>query len=188
MTGETRRRFRLREFKAISHAISTYEDLDLLISHIAEGTARTFGARGCCVLLLDEREGQMVHVGSYGLSDEYLHKGPIVVDEKHCAFVKGVPVFVDDCPGDPRIQYPDAARREGISSLLSVPIKSRGEVIGLLRIYHGEGWKPHEEDVNSLCVLAEHFGLVIENNGLKNFVEQVRMAVDNLPLRLIEAE
>ena len=33
MTQEPIRKFYLKEFKAISHAISTYEDLNLLINH-----------------------------------------------------------------------------------------------------------------------------------------------------------
>ena len=181
-----KRRFYLKEFKAISHAISTYDDLNLLISHISEGTARTFGAVGCSILLLDERERQLVTVGSFGLSDEYLRKGPIVVDEKECAFATGKPLYVEDVMADPSIQYPDAAKKEGIGSMLSVPIKSRRNVIGILRIYSPPGWQVAEEDVESLSVLSEQFGLVIENNGLKNFLDQVKFAVDSLPLRLLE--
>ena len=40
------RKFYLKEFKAISHALSTYGDLNLLINHLAEGTAKTFHAKG----------------------------------------------------------------------------------------------------------------------------------------------
>ncbi|MDP6394719.1 MAG: hypothetical protein QF466_04610 [Desulfobacterales bacterium] len=36
------RKFNLRKFKAISHAISTCEDLNLLIKAIAEGATRSF--------------------------------------------------------------------------------------------------------------------------------------------------
>ncbi|MBW2035292.1 MAG: GAF domain-containing protein, partial [Deltaproteobacteria bacterium] len=41
MNKEPDRRFYLKEFKAISHAISTYEDLNTLVRHLTEGTART---------------------------------------------------------------------------------------------------------------------------------------------------
>jgi len=66
MNKEPDRRFYLREFKAISHAISTYEDLNTLIRHLAEGTARAFKAHGCSIMLLDERENQLFHMSSNG--------------------------------------------------------------------------------------------------------------------------
>jgi signal transduction protein with GAF and PtsI domain len=186
MKQEPERKFYLREFKAISRAISTYEDFNLLINHIVEGTSRTFEAQGCSLLLLDEREMQWFPVASYGLSDEYLQTGPILMDERYCAFATGKPVFVENLQNDERIQYPKAAAKEGIITMLSVPVKSHEEVIGLIRIYHGTPREFHHEDVDTLCVLAEQLGLVIENNGLKNFLEGVKIAMESLPLRMLE--
>ena len=187
MNQEPLRRFHLREFKAISHAISTYEDLNVLMNHIVEGTSRTFKAKGCSILLLDEREKQLFRVASYGLSEEYLRKGPIfVVTESQCAICTGEPVFVGDILNDPRVQYPEAATKEGIASMLSIPIKCRDVIVGILRIYHGKPWIFHEDDVDSLCVLSEHLGLVLECNGLKNFLDQIKIGMESLPPRLLE--
>jgi signal transduction protein with GAF and PtsI domain len=187
MDNQLQRKFSLRKFKAISRSISTYEDLDVLINHLVEGTSRTFKAKGSSILLLDEREGQLFRISSYGLSEEYIRKGPIfVVEEKQCSICTGMPVFVREAQSDPRVQYPEAAAKEGIVSMLSIPIKSRGTIIGLIRIYHDEPLELHEDDVDSLCVLMEHLGLVIENNGLKNFVDQIKIAMGSLPPRLLE--
>jgi len=186
MTKEPVRKFFLKEFKAISHAISTYEDLNLLINHLTEGTTRTFEAKGCCIMLFDDRENQLFVVSSYGISEEYLMKGPLFVDDKSSAFVKEKPVFIEDIGSDPRIQYPEAAKKEGIVSMLSIPITFRGAAIGLIRIYHGELKRFNEEDIDALRVLAEHLGLVIENNGLKNFLDKVKMAMESLPIRMLE--
>ncbi len=186
MTQDPIRKFYLKEFKAISHAISTYEDLNLLINHITEGTTRTFEAKGCCIMLFDDRENQLFTVSSYGISDQYLAKGPLFVDDKYCAFVKGEPVFIEDIQNDPRIQYPQAAKEEGIVSMLSIPINIRGTTIGLIRIYHREPRRFNEEDVDTLKILAAHLGLVIENNGLKNFLDKVKMAMESLPMRMLE--
>ena len=186
MSRELVRRFYLKEFKAISHAISTYEDLNLLINHIAEGTTRAFEAKGCCIMLFDDRENQLFAVSSCGISEEYLQKGPLFVHDKYSAFFKGKPVFVEDMSRDPRVQYPESAKKEGIVSMLSIPITMRGISIGLIRIYHGEARGFNKEDIDALRVLSEHLGLVIENNGLKNFFEKVKMAMENLPLRMLE--
>lgn len=186
MKPTSQRKFYLHEFKAISHAISTYEDFILLVNHIAEGTTRTFNAKGCSIMLFDERERQLFAVGSYGFSDDYLHKGPIFVDQKYCAFFTGEPVFVEDMTTDPRIHYPEAAVKEGISSMLSVPIKYRRTVIGTIRIYQAESRPFHADDISTMSVLAEHLGLVIENNGLRNFVEKIKIAMESLPVRMLE--
>lgn len=187
MKKDTVRKFYLREFKAISHAISTYEDLNLLINHLAEGASRTFKAKGCSILLLDEREKQLFRVASYGLSEEYDRKGPIfVVDEKQSTIFTGKPVFVQDMQNDPRVQYPEAAMKEGIVSMLSIPIKCREAVIGILRMYLSKPWTFHEDDIDALCVLAEHLGLAIENNGLNNFLDKVKVAMGSLPVRMLD--
>jgi len=186
MKQEPSRRFYLREFKAISHAISTYEDLNLLTDHLAEGTTRSFSAKGCSVMLLDDREKQLFPISSYGISEEYLYKGPVFIDETQSAFSTGEPVFVDDMQNDPRVQYPEAAARQGIVSMLSIPIKYRQTTIGILRLYYDKPWEVHESDIDSLCVLCEHLGLAIEYHGLKNFLEGVKAAMESLPLRRLE--
>jgi signal transduction protein with GAF and PtsI domain len=186
MEQKLERKFYLRHFRAICHAISTYEDLDVLTNHLAEGTSRRFKAKGCCIMLLDERDNQLHTVSSYGLSDNYLYKGPIIMDQKYCALGKGEPILVKDMQSDPRVQYPEAAANEGIVSMLSIPIKCRETIIGIIRIYHGESRIIHDEDIETLCVMSEHLGLVIENNGLKNFLDGVRIALESLPPRMLK--
>ncbi len=70
--------------------------------------------------------------------------------------------------------------------MLSIPVKSRESTIGVLRIYESEPQVFHEEDIDALCILGEHLGLVIENNGLRNFLDGVKTALGSLPLRLLE--
>ena len=186
MQQKLERKFYLQHFRAISHAISTYEDLNVLTNHLAEGTSRRFKAKGCSIMLLDERDNQLYPVSSYGLSEEYLYKGPVIMDDKHCAIRKGEPVFVEDMQNDARVQYPEAAAKEGIVSMLSIPIKCRDAIIGLIRIYHSEPRLIHEEDIETLCVMSEHLGLVIENNGLKNFLDGIKAALESLPPRMLK--
>ncbi len=180
------RKFHLKQFKAISEAISTYDDLNLLVKHLAEGTALTFEAKGCCIMVLDEREKQLFPLGSFGISEKYLEKGPLFVNEKWSAFVTGKPEIIHDLNHNPRIQYPQYAAEEGIAAMLTAPIISRVSVMGLIRIYFGEPKHVHEEDVDSLRVLGKLLGLAIENHGIKNFVEGVKIAMGSLPLRMLE--
>lgn len=185
MTLNPDRMIYLREFKAISHAISTYDDFSLMINHFIEAIIRGLKVKGCSLLLLDEQENQLFHVRSQGVSEEYLKKGAIFVDNKYSSFVTGEAVIIEDLQNDPRIQYPEAAEKAGIVSMISFPIKCRDAILGLIRIYHNKPWTLHEEDVDSFKILMEHLGLAIEINGLKNFVDMIKSTVDGLPKRML---
>lgn len=186
MIQKQERKFYLKHFRSICHAIATYEDLNMLTDHLSEGTCRRFKAKGCSIMLLDESDNQLHHVSSYGISEEYLSKGPLFMDEKESAFFRGEPVFVEDMQHDPRVQYPQAAAKEGIVAMLSIPIKCRQTIIGVIRIYHNEPRTIHDEDIETLCIMSENLGLVIENHGLKNFLEGVLASLESLPPRLLE--
>ena len=79
-----------------------------------------------------------------------------------------------------------AAEREGILSMISIPILFHGESIGVIRLYLSQVKKLNEDDVDALKILSEHLGLVIEYNGLRNFLNRVEMAVDSLPARMLK--
>lgn len=184
MSTTAMRRFDLRAFKAISRAISTYEDLNILIEHFVEGITRTFKVKGAGILLYDEADGQLFHVKSYGISETYLNKGPVFLNHQDDAYAKAEPVFVQDIRHDPRIQYPEAAVAENIHAMLSFPIQCRDATLGLLRIYHSESIDLHRDDVDSISTLALHLGLVIQENGLRNFVQMINSTMSSLPARL----
>ena len=186
MQKKAERKFYLKHFKAISRAIASYEDLNTLLNHLAEGTARTFNAKGVSIMFLDEKANQLVHVASYGISEDYLHKGPVFVDIEDCAVCTGIPVFIEDMHQDSRVQYPEAAVKEGIKSMLSIPVRCREAVLGILRIYHAEPWQLNEEDVDSLSILTSLLGVVIENYGLRNFLDEVKGALASLPPRMLK--
>lgn len=180
-------RITLREFKAISHAISTYEDLTVLNQHLVEGICSAFKIKACSIFLYDDREQQLFRVTSHGLSQEYLRKGPIIVDHnKNPETLSGEAVFYQDLRNDARVLFPEAAMEEGISSMLSVPIKYHEYVLGLIKLYHNDPWMLHEDDLDAFCVLGAQLGLRIEHTGLRNFFEMVKAAAGNLPLRMMQ--
>lgn len=178
------RKIHLPQFRAISHAISTYEDIILLGRNICESICRTFGIKAASVLVFDDREKELYYVCSEGLSEEYLSKQPLYIEGKFKEFTEGQPVFFENFQNDERVLKPDAAIKEGIVSMLSFPIKHRRNVVGLLKLYNNEEWMIHSEDQTSISILSEQFGLVIENNGLKNFLDEVHAVMGNLPLRM----
>ena len=98
----------LKEFRVVSRAIAIYEDLMLLFNHLSKLITNAFKIKGCSVMLLDERERQFFRISSYGVSQEYLDKGPLFAGDKYQVFREGKPVFVKDVTNDPRVKYPEA--------------------------------------------------------------------------------
>jgi signal transduction protein with GAF and PtsI domain len=182
------RKINLAQFRAISHAISTYEDVILLGKHIVESICRTFDIMASTVLVFDDREKRLYYVCSHGLSDEYLRKQPEFEEGTLQEFVTGQPVFFEDFRNDARVRFKEAIDKEGIVSMLSFPIKYRKNVVGLLKLYNNASWMIHDDDKDSINILAEQLGLVIENNGLKNFLDEVRAVMSNLPLRMLGSD
>ena len=75
------------------------------------------------------------------------------------------PVILD-ATADPRIEYPHENAREGIASILSLPIIAGKRVIGILRLYSQETREYSREDVAFLTAVAELAGLAIINARL----------------------
>ena len=88
---------------------------------------------------------------------------------------------------DVRIQYPDAAKKEGISSVLSVPIAVREKPIGALRVYSDEPWEATPEDVNFVQAVAQIAGMALEMSrlykGLKDSIEILKLKRDPKSLK-----
>jgi GAF domain-containing protein len=159
----------MEEFRAL-HAITTaiLNTLDSFAAQervIAEVVATT-GAKAGALRLLDETTGELVLTTSRGLSEAYLAKGPIHADRSIQEALGGDPVLVDDTGSDPRVEYPAAAVREGIASILSVPIIARERVIGVLRLYSAEPGRYSRDDVVFVSALAEIAGVAIANARL----------------------
>ena len=72
------------------------------------------------------------------LSDWYIRKGPVSADKSIALALEGKVVAIPFAPEDERVQYREQARREGIVSILSIPMLLRDEIIGVLRIYTQE--------------------------------------------------
>ena len=185
MSFESKRKIGLSQFRAISRAISRYQDITMLGHHLVESICVTFGIKAASILLFDDREKKFFNVCSHGLSDAY-HRVVPDFTKMVPEFNQGLGVYFEDCATDPRVTNREAMEREGLTSILSVPIKRSDHILGFFKLYNTAHWELHDEDLISVSVLAEQYGLVIENNGLQNFLSEVKAAMGSLPLRKLD--
>lgn len=153
----------LSAFMHITKAISSSLDLKEVLHLIVKNTCETTGSKGCTLMLLDESGEKLEVKASYGLSDNYTGKGPLSADRSISDTLKGKPVIIEDATSDPRVQYPQEARKEKIASIISVPIILRERTIGALRLYTSVPCQFSEDDIDFLSAIAMQSGLAIEN-------------------------
>jgi GAF domain-containing protein len=148
--------------------ISSSLELDQVLQSVVKSITEAMEVKACAVRLLDPRTGQLQFNAGYGLSGDYLAKGPVDVEHSpiDSEALRGAPVIIPDVAEDSRFQYKEAARREGIVSVLCVPLEVHGKAIGVMRVYTSQPCTFHEDDIQFLTVLASLSALAIENASL----------------------
>ncbi len=167
----------------ITKAISNMRDPEEIVLVTVEGITHALNVKGCTVFLFSTKSDELQLAGSFGLSKEYLEKGPVSSMRSIASALQDrQPVAIFDVTDDPRIQYPDAAVKEGISSILAVPIIVGKNLIGSLRIYTADSWEFTLNDVNFAEAVAQVFGMALElcrvNKGLKDSIDILKTMRD----------
>jgi GAF domain-containing protein len=164
----------LKVTKAISHS----KDPEEVALMTVESIKTAFAAKGCALFLINRKNNELKLATSYGLSDEYINKGPVSALRSIAESLEEGPVAIYDVLDDPRIQYPKEAQKEGIASLLSVPIVVGGNLMGAMRVYTSEPWEFTLEDVNFVQSLAQIAGMALNmarhTKGLKSSIDVLK--------------
>jgi GAF domain-containing protein len=143
---------------AVSSTLSVQAVMDMIVKRIARGME----AHAATIRLLDRSGKQLQLVASYGLTGKYLERGPVDAEKSVSDALQGKPVTIYDAPTDPRIVYKAEARKEGICSMLVVPMLFRGKVIGVIRILTKEHRMFTPDEVTFASALAEQAAIAIE--------------------------
>ena len=146
----------------LTTAISQCKDPEEVALMTAESVKSAFNAKGCAVFMVNRETRELALVASSGLSEEYLQKGPIHFMQTIREAKDAVPIAIYDVTDDPRIEYPEEAKKEGISSLLGVPIISHNKVIGALRLYTETPWEFSFNDITLVQAVALICGMAMD--------------------------
>jgi len=150
----------------VTRAMSMSRDPEKVVQITVESVKETLGVKGCALFLTNSASKELEVAASCGLSGHYLNKGPVSSAHSISQSLTDGPVAIYDVSDDPRIQYADDARKEGIRSILSVPIFVRGDIIGAMRVYTEEPWEFTLEDVNFVQALAQIAGILVDTTRL----------------------
>lgn len=177
-----RKALQLDTLSMVSKTIISNYYLEEILQLIVTMTAQMMNSKICSLMLLDE-EGQQLHIkATQSLSEEYLKKPPLRVGESISGKVvqeKG-PITVLDVTREAGYKFPGIAKKEGLCSLLSVPMMIKDKVIGVINCYTSYPHQFSQEEIKILSAVASQAAVAIENTIL---IEKASAMEDALETR-----
>ncbi|MEY4388172.1 MAG: hypothetical protein RLY20_3455 [Verrucomicrobiota bacterium] len=178
----------------VSRAINSALSLDDALSAITREACELMRAKMCSLMLLDEAREWLDVRASHGAGKAYLEKPRLSVAESFVGVVvrRHKPLQLENVQSAGQYQNVDVARREGLVSLLSVPLLFGGRAIGALNVYKGCPHSFSNEEIRTLSMFAELSAIAIEKARLYERVvdveEQLRQNEKLSALGLLAAE
>lgn len=168
---------RLEALFTVGAEISSTLELDDVLQRIVAHARRLMDARVSSILLLDPEDASLLRpAATEGAGEAYLAQPAREVATSLTGEVvrTGRPLYAPDVRKETRSRVADLARREGLCSLLSVPLRTKADILGVLNVYTGAPRRFAEDDVRLLTLLASQSAIAIENATLHRDEMQTR--------------
>ncbi len=152
----------------IAEALNSSLELKPMLQRVMAATVTEMGLKAASFRLLDKKKQTLTLIAAQGLSEEYLSKGAIHVGKSQVdrRALKGETVVIYDVQESPQYEYAEEAAREGIRSVLVVPVLLKDRILGVMRAYSARPRHFGPVATNSLTSIAGLVALAIENAEL----------------------
>ena len=152
----------------IAQVITSDMYLDDILKLIVTVTAQTLGSKICSIMLVDEKSQELIIRATQSISEDYNKKPPLKIGEGIAgkAVEEKRAISIYNVTQEKEYKYKDIARKNGLVSLLCVPLMVRGRVIGVINLYTSKPHKFTKNEVNMLTAVANQAAMVIENTEL----------------------
>ncbi len=158
----------IRGLLKISQAISSELYLEDILSLIVTVTAEVMKSKICSLMLIDEKKQELIIRATQSISQQYIKKPNLKIGEGVAGRVvkDNKPMAIHDIAKSRLYKYKAIAKKEGLCSLLCVPLNVKGKVIGAIDIYTATPHKFTKKEINVLTTVANQSAIVIENAEL----------------------
>ena len=176
----------------VSATITSGRLLEEVLHLLVTMTAEMMGSAICSIMLLDQEHDELRIAATQSLSESYRRKPNLKVGQSISgrALKDRRPIAVLDVTKDPGYTYPDLARKEGLCSLLSVPMLVKNKPIGVINSYTA-----HEHLFAAEEIKLENIKCVMNPKGAakaESFVDykggKVFFCCDNCPQKFDAAK
>ncbi len=182
---ETRKKTReIEALSKISNSVVSNNYLDEILNLIVTITAEMMGSKICSIMILDERKEELIIKSTQSLSEGYRNKPNLKIGQSISGQVvkKKKPIVVLDVTKEPGYMYPEIAKKEGLFSMLAVPMMIKDRVIGVINSYTSEKHKFSKEEIKILQAVANQAAITIENTKLMGEAVKAREALEERKL------
>ncbi|MDX6765914.1 MAG: GAF domain-containing protein [Candidatus Methylacidiphilales bacterium] len=140
----------------MGQTIISQDQLDIVLQRIVKESCRLMNAKLCSLMLLDENGKTLALKAWYGASKAYINKPNLPVAESLVGVVVNrlKPLTVLNVIDNQRYLNTELARREGLVSLLSVPLTFESRALGVLSVYTRETHRFSNEEIRLLSAMA----------------------------------
>ncbi len=168
----------------VSQSITSESYLGQILDLIVVVTAEMMNSKICSIMILDEKDKELVIKATQSLSEEYKKKPNVKVDSSVSGEVIKTkkPMAVYNVCEEKKYNYRDLAVKEGLTSMLSVPMVVKDKAIGIINVYTKD---PHEfsrEEIDVLQMVANQAAVAIENTKLMEEAIKAREALETRKL------
>lgn len=153
-------------FLELASAINSSIDIKDVLRNMSENSCKALGMKGVTIRLINEETSSCDMVASFGLGESFLNKGTIALENSMTEALKNDIIIMEDVKKDKRLQYPEEAEKEGIKSMVCVPIQSKEKIIGVMRLY-SDFIREYPKDFITVVEAVAHIGaLAIQNASM----------------------
>ncbi len=152
----------------ISKAISSDQYLDDILKLIVTVTANVMNSKICSLWILDDKEKVLKIRATQAISEGYLKERSLKLGEGIVGYVAQhkKPMAILDVLKEPRYKEKELAKKEGLVSMLSVPMVVKDRLIGVINIYTSYPHEFTETEKALLTMVANQAAICIENTEL----------------------
>ncbi len=156
-------------FRHVAQQVNSTLEVEQLLHKLLRSLIEELNMRAAAVRLTGPRTQRLHLAAAEGLSKTYLNKGEVrntdsPIDRQ--VLGSGQPVMLYDVAAEQAFQYADEAVKEGIRSVLAVPMRVRSEAVGVLRVYSAQPHHFTSEEIALVEALADLSGLALDNARL----------------------
>ena len=144
--------------------IETITELQRLMDTATRQAAAIMGVKACSIKLMDEQKQYLEFSSTYGLSEDYLAMGKLDLEKSplNRQIIEGSPWVIGSIDEKDHFQYPENIAKEGIASMLCLPLRGNKRVLGVFCIYGREHYRFQEKDVDFFSLMSDLTGMAIE--------------------------
>jgi len=177
-----RQRFILTTFNEVGKALTSTLKLKEVLSIIVEKTSSLLHCEAWSLLLLDEKKDELYFEIATGRYEERVRGFRLKPGQGIAGWVvkEGEPLVLPNVSLDPRFfRGIDQTTGFATRSVLCVPLKSKGKILGALELINKIGQNPFDQhDLNLASALADYAAIAIENAKLYQRAEELAITDD----------